>query len=194
MVTLRPLASILPSQYQQYVQRGSTRSYDAWLDAMFNQPPGKVTPSFWLRHRHDALVERWGRVVGQDRIIVVVVDSRDFTVAPRAFEQLSGSPTAPWPTSKVAANRSLTWGETEVVRKFNRQFKNADLPDQLQLTLMHHAGEHVRARVPRPDEAKIITPDWAVKRANEVGAEMTEAIVATGARIMGDPSLLTSAP
>jgi hypothetical protein len=194
VATLRPLASILPSQYQQYVQRGSTRSYDAWLDAMFNQPPGKVTPSFWLRHRHDALVERWGRVVGQDRVVVVVVDSRDFTVAPRAFEQLLGLADGTLADKQVTANRSLTWGETEVVRKFNRQFKKAGLPDQLQLTLMHHAGEHVRARVPGPDEAKILTPEWAVKRANEVGTEMTEAIVATGARILGDPSLLTSAP
>ncbi|MGN6577879.1 MAG: hypothetical protein ACTHKG_19575, partial [Nocardioides sp.] len=192
--TLRPLASILPSQYQQYVQRGSTRSYGAWLDAMFTHPAGQDTPSFWLRHPHDELVERWGSVVGHDRVIVVVVDSRDFTVAPRAFEQLLGLDDGTLVDKQVTANRSLTWGETEVVRKFNRQFRDAGLPDRLQLTLMHEAGDHVKARVPGPDEAKILTPEWAIKRANEVGAEMTEAIIRSGARIVGDASLLTSAP
>ena len=194
VVTLRPLASILPSQYQQYVQRGSTRSYESWLDAMLNQPGSQVTPSFWLRHRHDALVERWGSVVGHDRVIVVVVDSQDFTVAPRAFEQLLRLSDGTLADKQVTANRSLTWGETEVVRKFNRQFREAGLPPKLQLTLMHRAGVHVKARVPGPDEAKILTPEWAVKRANEVGAEMTEAIVRSGARIVGDAALLTSSP
>jgi hypothetical protein len=192
--TLRPLASILPSQYQQYVQRGSTRSYESWLDAMFNQPSGRVTPSFWLRHRHDELVERWGSVVGRDRVIVVVVDSRDFTVAPRAFERLLGLADGTLADKQVTANRSLTWGETEVVRTFNLQFREAGLPERLQLTLMHEAGDHVKERVPGPDEAKILTPEWAVKRANEVGAEMTEAIIRSGARIVGDASLLTEAP
>jgi len=192
--TLRPLAGILPSQYQQYVQRGSTRSYESWLDAMFNQPPGRVTPSFWLRHRHDALVERWGAVIGPERVIVVVVDARDFTVAPRAFEQLLALSEGTLTDKEVTANRSLTWGETEVVRKFNRELRDAGLPDRLRLILMQEAGEHVRRRVPGPDEAKLVTPAWAVERANEVGAEMTEAIVRSGARVLGDASLLASAP
>ncbi len=193
VVTLRPLASILPSQYQQYVQRGSTLPYEAWLDAMFNKPASeRPTPSFWKRHRHDELVERWGKVVGPDRVIVVMVDSRDFTVAPRAFEQLLGLADGTLADKVVTANRSMTWGEAEVMRRFNRQFKDAKLTPDLHLTLMKSAGSHVKARVPDPDEAKIATPAWAVKRANEVGAEMAAAIEATGARIVGDLALMSS--
>src|SRR6185369_7146537 len=47
VVTLRPLAAILPSQWQQYVQGGMTTAYDGWLDAMLNRPPGAIAPGFW---------------------------------------------------------------------------------------------------------------------------------------------------
>ena len=195
VVTLRPLADILPSQYQQYVQRGSAIRYEPWLDGMFNKPPyDHPTPSFWTRHRQDALVERWSKVVGGDRVIVVVVDRRDFTVAPRAFEQLLGLRDGTLADKEVTTNRSMTWGEAEVMRTFNGQFKRAGLSEHLHLQLMLEAGPHVKAREPGPDEQKIITPEWAVKRANEVNAEMVDAIVATGARVIGDLSLLTSVP
>jgi hypothetical protein len=78
------------------------------------------------------------------------------------------------------------------MRQFNRQFKDAKLPPDLHLTLMKSAGAHVKARVPGPDEAKIVTPAWAVKRANDFGAEMAATIEATGARILGDLSLMSS--
>ncbi|MGZ5415714.1 MAG: hypothetical protein ACXWDI_00925 [Nocardioides sp.] len=192
-VTLRPLASILPSQYQQYLQRGSTFGYESWLDSMFNKPPyDHPTPSFWKRHRHDELVQRWGKVVGPENVVVVMVDSRDFTVAPRAFEQLLGLTDGTLADKEVTANRSMTWGEAEVMRQFNRQFKDAKLPPDLHLTLMKSAGAHVKDRVPGPDEAKIVTPAWAVKKANDFGAEMASTIEATGARILGDLSLLSS--
>jgi hypothetical protein len=194
-VTLRPLASILPSQYQQYLQRGSTLGYEKWLDAMLNKPPyDRPTPSFWIRHRHDALVERWAKVVGGDRIIVVVVDSRDFAVAPRAFEQVLGLTDGTLVGKQVTINRSMTWAEAEVMRTFNRQFKRAGLPPHLHLTLMRTAGAHVKKRQPGADEHRIGTPEWAVRRANEIGAEMARAIEATGAKIVGDLSLLRSAP
>jgi hypothetical protein len=194
-VTLRPLASILPSQYQQYLQRGSTFGYHKWLDAMLNKPPyDRPTPSFWVRHRHDALVERWAKVVGGDRVIVLVVDSRDFTVAPRAFEQVLGLTDGTLADKQVTVNRSMTWAEAEVMRTFNRQFKRAGLPPHLHLTLMRTAGAHVKKRRPGTDEHRIATPEWAVRRANEIGAEMVRAIEETGAQIVGDLSLLSSAP
>jgi hypothetical protein len=33
-------------------------------EARVNTGPHKPNPSFWRRHRHDRLVERWVRVVG----------------------------------------------------------------------------------------------------------------------------------
>src|SRR5690242_12088452 len=75
LVTLRPLARIMPSQWQQYVQNGLRMGYEEWLEHMLRKAPyDKPNPSFWHRHRHDRLVERWVGAVGAERVTVVVVD------------------------------------------------------------------------------------------------------------------------
>ncbi len=194
VITLRPLVHILPSQYQQYVQRGSTFPYDEWLDGMLNVPPyDRPTPTFWQRHRHDELVRRWARLVGPERVIAVMLDSRDFTVAPRAFEQLLGLAAGTLTGQQVRANRSLTWSEVEVMRRFNFQFKDAGLSPELHMRLVKPAMNYLKERTPGPGEPRIVTPGWAVARANEVGAQMATAIEALGAQVIGDLSLLSSA-
>ncbi|MGW2698915.1 hypothetical protein [Streptomyces sp. NPDC001340] len=90
-VTLRPLARIMPSQWQQYVQNGLRMGYEDWLEHMLRKPPyEKPNPSFWQRHRHDRLVERWARIAGPERVTVVVVDDRDRGGLMRTFETLLG--------------------------------------------------------------------------------------------------------
>lgn len=45
LVTLRPLAKILPSAWQQYVRNRHPRPYTEWLDRTLNSPPDQqVTP------------------------------------------------------------------------------------------------------------------------------------------------------
>jgi hypothetical protein len=48
--------------------------------------------------------------------------------------------------------------------------------------------------LPSPDEQKIATPGWALKRAAEIGAEMAESISALGVRVVGDISILGTIP
>ena len=90
VVTLRPLARIVPSQWQQYVQSGMRTSYEHWLDAVFTATPGSLTPSFWRRHRHDELIARWADVVGPERVTVISLDDRDHGMVLRVFERLTG--------------------------------------------------------------------------------------------------------
>ena len=59
VVTLRPLARILPSQWQQYLQNGYCMPYLEWLDGILSKQPKTPAPGFWRRHRHDELVTRW---------------------------------------------------------------------------------------------------------------------------------------
>jgi hypothetical protein len=93
VVTLRPLTSILPSQWQQYVQHGLRMRYEAWLDAMFNKPPyAKPTPTFWQRHHHGRLVERWSAAVGPQNLTVLVVDQSKPETLLRTFESLLALP------------------------------------------------------------------------------------------------------
>jgi hypothetical protein len=195
LVTLRPLAKIMPSQWQQYVQNGLRMGYEDWLDHMLRKAPyEKPNPSFWRRHRHDRLVERWTRVVGAENIIVVVVDDRDRGGLMRTFESLLGLPDGLLVEVPDTANRSLTLAETEMLRKLNMEFRGNGLPDELYSKLVRNgAVMHMKNTCrPAPDDARITTPMWALEEAAGIGAEMAERIGAMGVRILGDPALLSA--
>ncbi|MCX4860285.1 hypothetical protein [Streptomyces canus] len=197
LVTLRPLAKIMPSQWQQYVQNGLRMGYDNWLTHMLRKAPyEQPNPSFWRRHRHDRLVERWARAVGAERITVVVVDDRDREGLMRTFEQLLGLPENLLQPVPDAANRSLTLAETEMLRNLNKEFRGNGLPDELYSKLVRNgAVMHMKnACSPSPEDVKILTPEWAMEAAAEIGAEMAGRIGELGVRIIGDPGLLSAVP
>ncbi|WP_411150800.1 hypothetical protein [Streptomyces sp. A30] len=197
LITLRPLARIMPSQWQQYVQNGLRMGYENWLEHMLKKAPyEKPNPSFWRRHRHDRLVERWARVAGPERLTVVVVDDRDRGHLMRTFEQLLGLPDNLLQPVPDAANRSLTLAETEMLRKLNMEFRGNGLPDELYSQLVRYgAVMHMKnACAPGPQDVKISTPQWAVEAAAGIGAEMAGRIGGMGVRILGDPALLSVVP
>jgi hypothetical protein len=197
LVTLRPLARIMPSQWQQYVQNGLRMSYEDWLEHMLRKPPyEKPNPSFWHRHRHDRLVERWARVAGPERVTVVLVDDRDRGGLLRTFERLLGLPENLLHPVPDAANRSLTLAETEMLRNLNKEFRGNGLPDELYSQLVRYgAVMHMKnVCAPGPRDVKIGTPRWAVEAAAEIGAEMAGRIGSMGVRVLGDPGLLSVVP
>jgi hypothetical protein len=197
LVTLRPLARIMPSQWQQYVQNGLRMGYGNWLEHMLGKPPyEKPTPSFWRRHRHDRLVERWVRAVGPERVTVVVVDDRDRDALLRTFEALLGVDRNLLCAVPDAANRSLTLAETEMLRNLNKEFRAHELPDELYSRLVRNGAViHLKNTcAPAPDDARITTPAWAVEAATKIAAEAATRIAALGVRVIGDLALLSAVP
>ncbi|MFD0314974.1 hypothetical protein [Streptomyces flavalbus] len=197
LVTLRPLAKIMPSQWQQYVQNGLRMGYEDWLEHMLRKPPyDKPNPSFWRRHRHDRLVERWVRALGAERVTVVVVDDRDRDGLMRTFEGLLGLPEHVLRPAVDTANRSLSLAETEMLRHLNVEFRAHGLPEQLYSRLIRYgAVMHMKnVYAPTPEDVKIFTPRWAVEAAAGIGAEMAERIKGTGVRVVGDVALLSEVP
>jgi hypothetical protein len=194
VVTLRPLARIIPSQWQQFIQSGVRKPFDPWLDAIFNDP-SKVTPTFWRRHRHDELIARWANVVGQENVTVVALDDRDHAMVTRVFERLVGLREGTLVADQDLSNRSMTMPEVEVVRAFNEQYTAEGLGRPLHTQIMRFgAASYMKARPPAPDEPRVEAPQWALDRAGEVAREMVDAIVASGVRIVGDPERLTQVP
>lgn len=196
LVTLRPLHKIMPSAWQQHIRNRLEVGYDEWLDGLFNRPPYNwPTPSFWRRHHHDKLVERWAEVVGPENLTVVMVDQRDRGGLLRTVEQLVGLPeNLLQPDDHV--NRSLTYAETELIRQLNvalreREWTGEQYRDVVRMGVVHslHANHH-----PSGDEQPIVTPKWALDRAAEIGAAAAERIEATGVHVIGDLSALASMP
>ena len=195
VVTLRPLARILASQWQQYVQSFMRLSYDDWLEAVLSGPPGTVTPTFWRRHRHDELIERWAAVVGPERLSVVVIDEGEHDHVLRVFEELLGLRTGTLVADDDVINRSMTLAEIEAVRAFNHAFWDAGLRNALYHRVMHFgAAAFMKRRPPGPDEPRIETPQWALDRSGQIAREMVPRIAASGVRIIGDLEALTAVP
>lgn len=195
VVTLRPLARILPSQWQQFVQNQLTQPFDEWLDGLLNRPRGEVTPAFWRRHRHDELVARWTDVVGPQRMTVVALDDRDRDMVLRVFEQLTGLTTGTLVAEPDMANRSMTVPEIEVVRAFNGAFKAAKLPAPLYGRIMRFgAAAEMRSRTPEPGEARIELPTWSREPIAALARDMMAAIRASGVRVIGDLDRMAEVP
>ena len=190
VITLRPLVDIVPSQYQQDLQGGLTTDYATWLRETFE---GVEAPlGFWQRHRHDALVERWARVAGRDRVVVVASDGRDFDAVPAAFEKLLGLVPGTLVGRRGRPNRSLTWPEAEVMRRFNVEAGRAGLVGSKYHLLTKYAADLVKERAPAPDEPRIVTPAWAVEQARALGAAFADAIRASAVTVVGDLAALAS--
>ena len=195
VMTLRPLARMLASRWQQNVQTGETIAYDAWLQELFNRPDDAPDMPVWLRHRHDRVLTRWAEIVGLERMTVVVVNDQDHAQVLRAFEGLLGLTPGTLALQDDLANRSLTLAEVEALRAFNVAFKSRQLGRGLQMRVLRLglAGP-MKVRRPAPDEPRIETPQWALDRAGELSREMVANIGASGVQVVGDLSRLVEVP
>jgi len=196
VVTLRSLARILPSQWQQYLQNGFHFRYLEWLEGILSEPPQTPTPGFWRRHRHDALVARWVAENGPENLTVIVLDESDRLMLLRVFESMLGLAAGFLVPEERAVNRSLTAAEAELVRLLNSEFSRRGWPHRDYARFMRYgAVEHMKdARRPPADEPKIATPAWALARAAEISGEMAGRIDALGVNIVGDISSLGKLP
>jgi hypothetical protein len=195
VVTLRPLSKILPSSWQQYLKNGVRTSYAEWLDGMLRKPPyDKPTATFWRRHRHAEIINRWASVVGADQVTAIVVDEQDHNRLLRQFEALAGLPEGVL-EQQPRVNASLTWPEAELVRQLNIAYREDEWPDTVYRKVIRQGV--VDAFMWRPGEPSgpsIPTPQWALEMAAELGAETAKEIAASGVRVVGDLDSLGRRP
>ena len=159
-VTLRPLAKVIPSMWQQNVQQGTVTPLDDWVKGVADE----TNRSFWFLERHDELIERWAAIVGREHVIGVVVDDEDHDVLMRSFEGLLSMQAGTLVDVPDQTNRSLTWPEAEAVRASNVAFNAEKLPRDLHArTMRFGAAQHMKRRVPPRDEARVALPAWAIE-------------------------------
>jgi hypothetical protein len=186
-VTLRPIAKVIPSMWQQNVQQGTVAPFDDWVKKVVD----RTNTSFWFLEGHDALIERWAAIVGTERMVAVVVDDQDHDVLMRAFEGLLGVRAGTLADVPDQTNRSLTWPEAEAVRAFNVAFNAENLPRDLHArTMRFGAAQHMKRRVPPRDEARVVLPSWAIEPITAFQATIVDNIRASGVRVVGDLDVL----
>jgi hypothetical protein len=190
VITLRPLARILPSSWQQGLKNGRTRPYDKWLEQVLtDSAEARAGQAFWTRHDHGALVERWAAVVGAEHVTVAVLDERDHAWLYHLFEGLLGLGedflTRP-PGDR--ANRSMSALECELLRRVNGHVARQQVPwpDYQQVIRDGAFRRILTEREPGRGEGPISTPGWALDHAARFGADAAARIAASGVRVVGD--------
>lgn len=190
VVTLRPLAKILPSQWQQHVQSGIARPLDAWLERLL-AASADTSRSAWHRLRQDRLIARWADVVGTERMLVIVVDDRDRQGLLRTFEHLLALRPGTLRLYDDLANRSLTLPEAEALRSFNRLAREREMPSELRWRLLGpRTSRRLQRRKPAADEAPVRVPAWAAPRVAAITDEIVAGIRSSGVRVIGDLAVL----
>jgi hypothetical protein len=117
----RNLPGLLPSEWQEYVKHGSVHDYPTWARKVLRHPrtgPGKW---FWSVHDPVDVVRRWSTVVplAQIHVITMPPPSAGPDELWRRFAQVLGVEPSVATDFDVAANPSLGYAETEVLRRVN---------------------------------------------------------------------------
>ncbi|WP_022901198.1 hypothetical protein [Humibacter albus] len=199
VVTLRAVGAILPSAWQQYIKTGYAGTFDEWLHAVIGEKPNpKITSSYHLRNDQGGVVKRWVEAAGPENVTVVILDKRRPALLSDAFEGMLGLPTGMLvaeDTTGFAANRGMSLPEAELLRQFNASIRGrrVDWNHYHPLIRLGAVARILDERTPGPDEPKIMLPPWAVDRAVELGQRYAADIRESGARVVGDLSLLSVA-
>jgi hypothetical protein len=193
VLTLRPLAPQLASQWQQTLRRRGTEPFDEWLRRVFAavSVDGTVTKE-WSRIMPDLhrlslrrVVEEWGGVFGEERLTFIVPDPSDRGSILRAFEGMLGVP----PGSLIVPgidNASLPYPEAEMLRHFNRAYTELGGDHATWMLSVNRTARRKFRRLDDLPPYPIRTPRWAAEQANEHCEQWIAAVRRSGARVVGD--------
>ncbi len=186
--TLRPLVKLLASSYQQYLKYGIKPTYEEWLHSVLDNPGiSKMTPTFWKRLMYGEVIENWVSVFGKDNVEIIVVDERAPEFLFESFNSLLGLEESVLKEQESGSNRSLTVEEISLLIEINRKFPKRRTWDDYEIFIREGAIKYLTDHVAAPLGArKLLTPEWAVIKAQEISRLNVEGIKRSGVRIIGD--------
>jgi len=188
VLTLRGLASTVPSEWQQFLKHRITLDYPTFLERVRDRE-GRWARHFWTRQDAVAICERWSAVVGADRLEVIITPprSRDPLGLYRMFGEVAGfdPDRLTWPGRDVNAS----WGivEAEVYRRLNLALGNR---------LSHYERGYqpairwplVKGALPRGASERILLPPEHLPWVVETAEAQARWLRASSIRVHGDPA------
>lgn len=173
VVTVRDLARVLPSMWQQQLRSGGDVGWDDYLDRVVSRQ-GSVAKRFWNNQGLVKVLERWSAVVPADRIHVVTVPPSGAppTQLLERYCAVLGVDPAPLAAHTPRGNPSLGRVEAELLRRVNASLPAERRKRQVYGTVgKRYFSQDVlgelrsdRTRVPRRLES------WCVQQAERVVA------------------------
>lgn len=187
VITLRPLVQLLPSTWQEYVKSGDTVTYSDWLEQVFSGPPDFSSSNFWIGGNLSELVDRWTRIVEPDQVTIVILSPTQQDRIYRDFETIIGlRPGMLQPLPLDLANRSLTAGESELIRRVNLRLHGHQPGRHGYLGIPLPALWEMLRRVPSPSEPRLGVDPTFREPIERLSREFADSIGRSGCRIVGE--------
>jgi hypothetical protein len=195
LFTVRPIVKLLASSYQQYLKYGTEADYETWLHSVLDQPgKSKINPTFWKRHFHGEVVNRWVSVLGASQVSVIIVDEQKPEFLFDSVNSYLGLESGVLQAQAKGSNRSLTMEEISLLLQINRSFpKDRDWNEYATFIrdgYIRHLTDHIPAKAGKD---RLLTPEWAVAKGNEIGSKNKRELLGTGIEIFGDIDSLDNA-
>ena len=204
VITLRPLGKILPSQWQQDLHGAwVNQKFEEWLREtlrdvrpMKQMGPLQVPHQFWIRHRHDALLQRWIDAVGSDRITLVVGDDQRKSSLLDNFEDLLSLRGGTLSSVAVARNQSMTLPEMQIMQRYGELLESSELGKRIVARSRYHKALRIlrKIRSENTSDARLVIPEWSFERVSELQREMVEHMQASGVAVIGTLNQLNWLP
>jgi hypothetical protein len=195
LFTLRPLAKLLGSSYQQYLKYGTKADYVEWLHSVLDEPGvSKINPTFWQRHMHGDVVARWVEVFGKENVSVLIADEQRPEFLYESLNQYLGLDSGFLKPQVTGSNRSLSLEEVSLLLELNRRFPKDREWNEYLVFVRNGYIRQLTDNVPlREGSKKLLTPSWAVAKANELATQSKLKIQQLGVELYGDVNSLDSA-
>jgi hypothetical protein len=195
LFTLRPLAKLLGSSYQQYLKYGTKADYVEWLHSVLDEPGvSKINPTFWQRHMHGDVVARWVEVFGKDNVTVLIANEQRPEFLYESLDEYLGLAPGFLKPQVTGSNRSLSLEEVSLLLELNRRFPKERQWNEYLIFIRNGYIRQLTDHVPlKEGSKKLLTPKWAVEKANALATESKKKIKDLGVKVYGDIETLDSA-
>ena len=194
--TVRPVAKILPSAYQQEVKNGSKLTFDRWLERVLEpEKENRNKTRFWTRHSHHIEIAKWAGVVGKERITVIVADESKPEFLTDSFFKLVGADTSNFRESKKkVVNRSMDLAEIELLRRINAKFdRNLGWDEYVVGIRSTLVKTWTQSALSENSPGKLANPEAFKGAIDKRVREVTEGIRSLGVEVIGDVDSLSVA-
>lgn len=195
LFTLRPLAKLLGSSYQQYLKYGLKEDYSTWLHSVLDEPGvSKLNPTFWQRHMHAQVISNWAEVFGANNVSVIMVDEQKPELLFEAINSYLDLPAGYLKSQPTGSNRSLSMEELTLLLEINRQFpKSRSWSEYLAFVRKGYVRQLTNVVPIKEGKPKLATPGWAIDKANQIASGSKQTILGLGVSVIGDISVLDKA-
>jgi hypothetical protein len=186
VVTARDLARQIPAVWQEGVKNRLDGGYRAFLDGILRSEQGRErVGGFWQPQNLPAVVQRWADVVGAGNVTVVTVPppGADKQELWNRFATALELPALAYVFPESGGNPSLGVVESELLRRLNGKLPDLGWPEY-EARIKKRFAE--RTLVTFSTSARLQVPDEYRDEVAAAGAEMIDALDASGCRVVGD--------